>query len=123
MGIIDEGIQYNHKDLKGQVWTNPYDTKDGADNDKNGYKDDIHGWDFYNKDKTIYDGGKKGISDDHGTHVAGTIGAIGEMGRVLLALIGRSPLFPPSFLDPAAAHFLTPSRPLITSPILRRAIS
>lgn len=75
VGIIDEGIQFTHPDLSGQVWTNPYDPADGIDNDGNGYIDDIHGWDFDANDNTIYDGGTRGSLDDHGTHVSGTIGA------------------------------------------------
>jgi len=35
IGVIDEGIQYFHEDLCGQVWTNPYDPVDGVDNDGN----------------------------------------------------------------------------------------
>ncbi|WP_026461563.1 S8 family peptidase [Adhaeribacter aquaticus] len=75
VGIIDEGVQFNHPDLNGQVWTNPYDPVDGKDNDGNGYVDDVNGWDFDGNNNTIYDGGNKGSLDDHGTHVAGTIGA------------------------------------------------
>jgi hypothetical protein len=74
VGIIDEGIQFNHPELEGQIWTNPYDPADGIDNDGNGYKDDIHGWDFDGNNNSIYDGGTSGGSDDHGTHVSGTIG-------------------------------------------------
>jgi subtilisin family serine protease len=75
VGIIDEGIQHEHPDLKGQIWTNPLDPVDGVDNDGNGLTDDTNGWDFANNDNTIYDGGSSGRLDDHGTHVAGTIGA------------------------------------------------
>ncbi|GAC1373137.1 MAG: hypothetical protein NVSMB30_14770 [Hymenobacter sp.] len=75
LGVIDEGIQFDHPDLAGQVWTNPYDPIDGKDNDNNGYIDDIHGWDFDGNNNTIYDGGTSGGLDDHGTHVSGTIGA------------------------------------------------
>jgi subtilisin family serine protease len=80
VGIIDEGIQFNHPDLAGNVWTNPYDPVDGVDNDGNGYIDDVHGWDFNGNDNSIYDGGTKGGLDDHGTHVSGTIGATGNNG-------------------------------------------
>ncbi|MBO0721855.1 MAG: S8 family serine peptidase, partial [Blastocatellia bacterium] len=80
VGVIDEGIQFNHQDLNGQVWTNPYDPVDGVDNDGNGLVDDIHGWDFDGNDNSIYDGGKRGNLDDHGTHVSGTIGGIGGNG-------------------------------------------
>lgn len=74
IGIIDEGIQLTHPDLQGQVWTNPNDPVDGVDNDGNGLKDDVNGWDFANNDNSIYDGGTRGSLDDHGTHVSGTIG-------------------------------------------------
>ena len=75
VGIIDEGIQFDHPDLDANIWTNPNDPANGADDDGNGYVDDIHGWDFDGNNNTIYDGGTRGSLDDHGTHVAGTIGA------------------------------------------------
>jgi subtilisin family serine protease len=76
VGVIDEGIMDTHQDLSGQVWTNPFDPVDGIDNDGNGYKDDLHGWDFAGNNNSTYDG----TADDHGTHVAGTIGAKGGNG-------------------------------------------
>jgi subtilisin family serine protease len=76
VGVIDEGVMDAHQDLAGQIWTNPFDPVDGIDNDGNGYKDDLHGWDFDGNNNTTYDG----TADDHGTHVAGTIGAKGGNG-------------------------------------------
>ena len=76
VGIIDEGAMFNHSDLAGNFWSNPYDPADGIDNDGNGYVDDIHGWDFDKNNNSTFDGAQ----DDHGTHVAGTIGAIGGNG-------------------------------------------
>ena len=75
IGIIDEGFQNTHPELDGNTWINPNDPINGVDNDGNGYVDDTNGWDFANNDRTIYDGGTRGSLDDHGTHVAGTIGA------------------------------------------------
>lgn len=77
VGVIDEGIMNTHEDLQANCWVNPYDPVDGVDNDGNGYKDDVFGWDFVSNDRTTFDG----VSDDHATHVAGTIGAVGNNGK------------------------------------------
>ncbi|HVL39967.1 MAG TPA: S8 family serine peptidase, partial [Fimbriimonadaceae bacterium] len=77
VGVIDEGIDISHPDLKDNIWVNPLETVNGIDDDGNGYVDDINGWDFVNNDRTVYDGGNQ---DKHGTHVAGTIGAKGGNG-------------------------------------------
>ncbi|QNP40354.1 S8 family serine peptidase [Lysobacter solisilvae (ex Woo and Kim 2022)] len=78
VGVIDEGIFYNHEDLAANIWTNPYDPADGIDNDGNGYVDDVRGWDFEGNTNNINSGG---ASDDHGTHVSGTIAGIGGNGK------------------------------------------
>ncbi|MEY2724169.1 MAG: hypothetical protein RLZZ458_36, partial [Planctomycetota bacterium] len=78
IGVIDEGIQDSHPDLAGNIWVNPFETPgNGIDDDNNGYIDDVNGWDFYNDDNSVYDG----PGDDHGTHCAGTIGAVGGNGQ------------------------------------------
>ena len=76
VAVIDEGIDLSHPELAANIWTNPYDPKDGIDNDGNGYVDDIHGWDFLGNTNVIFDA----AGDEHGTHVAGTIGAKGGNG-------------------------------------------
>jgi subtilisin family serine protease len=73
VGIIDEGVMATHADLGANVWRNPFEPIDGVDNDGNGYVDDVRGWDFDGNNNTTFDG----TQDDHGTHVAGTIGAVG----------------------------------------------
>ncbi|MDZ7813432.1 MAG: S8 family serine peptidase [Ideonella sp.] len=72
IGVIDEGVMNTHPDLKANMWKNPVEiANNGIDDDGNGYVDDVFGWDFKNNDKSTFDG----TTDDHGTHVAGTIGA------------------------------------------------
>ena len=47
VGIVDSGVDIEHEDLKPVVWTNPKEIPgNGIDDDKNGYVDDIHGWNF-----------------------------------------------------------------------------
>ena len=47
VGIVDSGVDINHEDLKAVIWTNPKEIpNNGKDDDKNGYIDDMHGWNF-----------------------------------------------------------------------------
>jgi cell wall-associated protease len=47
VGIVDSGVDIDHEDLKGMIWTNPKEIPgNGKDDDKNGFIDDVHGWNF-----------------------------------------------------------------------------
>ena len=46
VGVLDSGVEITHEDLKDNVWFNTKETKDGKDNDNNGYIDDLNGWNF-----------------------------------------------------------------------------
>ena len=94
IGVIDEGAMFTHEDLAGQIWTNPFDPEDGIDNDGNGYIDDIHGWDFDGNDNSTFDGSQ----DDHGTHVSGTIGAIGGNGKGVVGVAWKVSIITVKFL-------------------------
>lgn len=87
VAVIDEGVDLSHPDLSARRWVNPGESgtkaNNGVDDDLNGYIDDLHGWDFYNNDNTVYDSAD---GDAHGTHVAGTIaGSINGKGIVGVA--------------------------------------
>lgn len=70
VGIVDTGISLTHPDLMANIFVNTGEIAgNGIDDDKNGYVDDVSGYNFY--------GGKPNADDDHGhgTHVAGVVGA------------------------------------------------
>lgn len=97
VGIIDEGICITHPDLQANIWVNPNETAgDGIDNDENGFVDDINGWDFYADDNSVYHDGM----DQHGTHVAGTIGAIGDNGIGVVGVNWNVSMISGKFLGP-----------------------
>jgi subtilisin family serine protease len=100
VAIVDEGVAIEHPELVENIWRNPGETLDGLDEDGNGYIDDLTGWDFYHDDATVYDG----TTDDHGTHVAGTIGARGGDGRGVAGVDWRVALIPVKFLGPDGGY-------------------
>lgn len=70
VAVIDTGVDYNHQDLKNNIWTNSKEIAgNGIDDDGNGYIDDIQGWNFDNNNNNVLD------NNGHGTHVSGTIAA------------------------------------------------
>jgi subtilisin family serine protease len=75
VAVIDTGSDLGHPDLAASLWHNPGEIAgNGADDDGNGFVDDALGWDFAHGDADP--------SDDygHGTHVAGTLAAVGDNG-------------------------------------------
>ncbi len=73
IGVLDTGIDVSHRDLSKNIYTNTGEIpNNGIDDDGNGYIDDVNGWDFANKDRSVFDNADE---DTHGTHVAGIIAA------------------------------------------------
>lgn len=94
VGVIDTGADLRHPDLMAMLWTNPGEVPgNGADDDGNGYADDVHGWDFAGSDADPTD------EDGHGTHVAGTVGASSDNATGVAGVASNGRLMILRFLD------------------------
>ncbi len=105
VAVIDEGIDINHQDLQANIWRNLNEVPaNGVDDDANGFVDDVNGFDFFQNNSTVYDGPGTNpdgsIIDEHGTHVAGTIGAAGNNGIGVAGVNWQTSLLPLKFLGP-----------------------
>ena len=110
VGIIDTGVDYTHPDIMPNLWTNPGESgldaaghdkrTNGIDDDHNGFVDDWHGWNFVNNTNNATD------DNEHGTHVAGTIGANGNDGIGVVGVNWNVSLVPLKFLDASGSGSL-----------------
>lgn len=86
VAILDSGIDADHQELKQSVWINDDDCNNRVDDDSNGLVDDCNGWNFFTSNNNVNDEGESPPGcDSHGTHIAGTINAIGNAWKSDLA--------------------------------------
>lgn len=104
VAVIDTGIDTNHEDLKSNLWVNKGETgfdnlgrdksSNGIDDDGNGFKDDVYGWNFVANDNDLKD------NHGHGTHIAGIIGAVGGNGKGISGVSPQVSLMVLKYYDP-----------------------
>ena len=104
VAVIDTGIDDSHEDLAQNLWTNPGETgldakgknkaTNGIDDDKNGFADDVHGWDFVSNKNDLVD------NHGHGTHIAGIIGAVGGNNKGIIGIAPKVSLMILKYYDP-----------------------
>lgn len=94
VAILDTGIDVSHPDLAANIWTNPGEVPaNGIDDDHNGFVDDVHGYDFVNRDGDPRD------DLGHGTHCAGIVDATGTSGSAGAGIAWDAQLMAVKFMD------------------------
>jgi len=103
VAVIDTGVDINHPDLKDNIWSNPGEVPgDNLDNDHNGLIDDYHGWDFLTNSpdpRPKFNPPFTKLGINHGTIVAGVIGAVGNNQQGISGLSWKIKIMPLRALD------------------------
>ena len=94
---MDTGVAADHPDIHDAIWTNTDEVPgNGVDDDRNGMVDDVHGWDFWDRDNDPDD------FHGHGSHVAGTIAARGDNNTGIVGVAPEATVMPVRVLNDSA---------------------
>ncbi|PIU42687.1 MAG: hypothetical protein COS98_01610, partial [Parcubacteria group bacterium CG07_land_8_20_14_0_80_35_11] len=102
IAVIDTGVDFNHPDLSSNIWLNTNEVAGNQiDDDGNGYVDDVRGWDFWSYDNDPMD------LNSHGTHVSGTIAAVGNNATGITGINWTAKIMPVRFLSSEGYGYLS----------------
>ncbi len=117
VAVVDTGLDHHHPDIQGNIFVNPAEDINGngrldprpvreggdwdrVDNDRNGFVDDVSGWDFSSRDADPSDG------HGHGTHVSGTIAAVANNAKGIAGVAPRAKVLPIKGLSDSGSGLL-----------------
>jgi subtilisin family serine protease len=107
IAVLDTGVDLDHPDLSGNIWTNPEEVAgNNLDDDRNGFIDDVHGWDFVDDDaeaEPVEVAEFENDSASHGTLIAGMIGATTNNSFGYAGLVWDVQIMPVRMLNAAGA--------------------
>lgn len=105
IAVIDTGTDFNHPDLKENIWSNALEVngQPGVDDDKNGVVDDLYGANFVSANNPT---GASMDDHGHGTHCSGTIGATGNDGKGIVGVAWNARIMGVKFLSASGSGTL-----------------
>lgn len=102
IAIVDTGVEYTHSDLSGNIWKNTGEIpNNGKDDDRNGYVDDVYGWNFAGKNGNPTD------DNGHGTHCAGIIAAVTNNNNGVAGVCWKAQIMPLKFLTASGSGYVS----------------
>ncbi len=103
VAVLDTGLDMAHEDITENLWVNTQEIADNKkDDDGNGFVDDVNGWDFIDNDNNPSPSPSDDSSEEainHGTLVAGEIGAVGNNHRGVSGVSWQVRIMPVRMLD------------------------
>jgi subtilisin family serine protease len=102
IAVVDTGVDYTHPDLAANIWRNNGEiANNGVDDDRNGYIDDVKGWNFVSRNNDPMD------DNGHGTHCAGSIAAVGNNNIGITGLCWNARIMPLKFLSSSGNGYVS----------------
>lgn len=105
VAVIDTGVEINHPDLQDSIWTNEGEVAgNGKDDDGNGFVDDVHGWNFFGGNNSLYN-----VFDEDllGTQMAGVIAATANNGIGISGVAPNAKIMPLKVIGANGSGYLS----------------